>query len=73
MKMVIFRIFLLIFIQKTESAKCLLKFGFGLKEDVYPKLVQFNPILAETQSSDSFDLDGCKTSCEETVLGLLYI
>ena len=60
MKIVISRIFLLLFIQKAESAECLIKPGFGLSE-------YDDSILIETQPSGSFDLGGCKTSCDKEV------
>ena len=58
MKMLIFRLCLLLLIRKAESAECLPKPGFGLYGD---------EILVEIQPSGNFDLDGCKTICDEAV------
>ena len=58
MKMLIFRLCLLLLIRKAESAECLPKPGFGLYGSA---------ILVETQPSGALDLDGCKTSCGEAV------
>ena len=70
MKMLIFRLCLLLLTGKAESAECLLKYGVGLNEYVDPKLA---PVLAETQPSGTFNLGSCKTSCDKMVKELLYI
>ena len=60
LKMLIFPLCLLLSIRKAESAECLLKYGFGLNKYV-------TSILVETQPSGTFDLNGCKTSCDKEV------
>ena len=58
MKMLFFRLCLLLLIRKAESAECLLKYGFGLYGE---------GILVETQPSGTLDLDRCQKSCDEAV------
>ena len=58
MKMIIFRLFLLLLTGRAESAQCLRKPGFGLYGE---------GILVDIQPSGLYDLDGCETICEEAV------
>ena len=60
MKMLIFRICLLLSIRKAESSGCIFKYGFGLDDGWVSKPV-------DTQPSATVDLVGCKTMCDQMV------
>ena len=65
MKMLIFRLCVILLNSRAFSAECLLKHGFGLSEDD-------ESILDDVQPKGPSNIDSCKTSCDNAVKALLF-
>ena len=65
MKILIFQTFVLLLNSKTSSAKCLLKPGFGLSEDILS-------IPVDPQPSGPGDLESCMRICDEVMVNKVY-